>query len=233
MSSLKPIKVYGGTGPNPPKIIMILEELRLPYELSSLTISDVKKPEYLAVNPNGRMPAIYDPNSDLTLWESGAIVEYLVEKYDTDHRISFPTGSNASYLTKQWLYYQTTGQGPYYGQAVWFTVYHHEKLPSAIERYTKEIERVMSVVDGHLAKQKETTAGAEGPWLVGDKVTFADIAWYMWQTVANTVIGEEAINYAKYTNLKDWIERLGARDSVKKALALAVTERAKQAKQAQ
>ncbi|GAP92818.2 putative glutathione S-transferase [Rosellinia necatrix] len=116
--SLKPIKAYGKGGPNPPKVIMILEELGLPYEIEDVQFADVKKPEYLAVNPNGRLPAIYDPNTDLTLWESGAIVEYLVETYDKDNKISFPRGSNESYLTKQWLYYQTTGQGPYYGQAV-------------------------------------------------------------------------------------------------------------------
>lgn len=118
MASLKPIKTYGKLGPNPPKVIMILEALGLPYEIEAVAITDIKKPEYLAVNPNGRLPAIYDPNTDLTLWESGAIVEYLVETYDKDNKISFPKGSNDSYLTKQWLYFQTTGQGPYFGQAV-------------------------------------------------------------------------------------------------------------------
>ncbi|KAJ2988560.1 hypothetical protein NUW58_g3907 [Xylaria curta] len=123
-SSLKPIKAYGKGGPNPPKVIMILEELGLPYEIVSVQFADVKKPEYTAINPNGRLPAIHDPNTGLTLWESGAIVEYLVETYDKENKISFPKGSNESYLTKQWLYYQTTGQGPYFGQAVWFTRYH-------------------------------------------------------------------------------------------------------------
>jgi glutathione S-transferase len=117
-SSLKPIKAYGKAGPNPPKVIMILEELGLPYEIDPLGFADVKKPEYLAVNPNGRMPAIHDPNTGLTLWESGAIVEYLIETYDKENKISYPTGSNDAYLTKQWLYFQTTGQGPYYGQAI-------------------------------------------------------------------------------------------------------------------
>ncbi len=105
-SSLKPIKTYGKGGPNPPKVIIILEELGLPYEVIPTPFSDVKKPEYLSINPNGRLPAIYDPNTDLTLWESGAIIEYLVETYDKDNKISFPQGSNESYLTKQWLYYQ-------------------------------------------------------------------------------------------------------------------------------
>ncbi|KAI1123057.1 glutathione S-transferase [Nemania abortiva] len=218
-SSLKPIKAYGKAGPNPPKVIMILEELGLPYEVIATPFSDVKKPEYLAVNPNGRLPAIYDPNTDLTLWESGAIVEYLVETYDKENKISFPKSSNESYLTKQWLYYQTTGQGPYYGQAVWFTKLHTEKIPSAVERYVKEINRVTAVVEGHLAAEK-AKAGGEAPWLVGGKITFADISWYMWQALIPKVLGDEIINYAEYPNVREWLDRLAARPSIKHAVEL-------------
>ena len=69
-SSIKPIKVYGKGGPNPPKVAFILEELDVPYELIDIPFTEVKKPEYLAINPNGRLPSIYDPSTDLTLWES-------------------------------------------------------------------------------------------------------------------------------------------------------------------
>lgn len=79
MSTIKPIKVWGKGGPNPPKVAILLEELGVPYEAIAVPLADVKKPEYLAVNPNGHLPSIYDPNTDLTLWESGAIVEYLIE----------------------------------------------------------------------------------------------------------------------------------------------------------
>ncbi|KAI8625086.1 glutathione S-transferase [Xylariaceae sp. FL1651] len=219
-SSLKPIKAYGQKGPNPPKVIMILEELGLPYEIVPIDFADIKKPEYLAVNPNGRLPAIYDPNTDLTLWESGAIIEYLVEKYDQENKISFPKGTNEAYLTKQWLYFQTTGQGPYYGQAVWFTRYHPEKIPSAVDRYVKEINRVTGVVEGHLAKVK-AEAGSDGPWLVGNKLTFADIAWFMWQHGITAILGEETINYEEFPNVKNWLDRLSLRSSVKHALELA------------
>ncbi|KAI3317583.1 glutathione S-transferase [Xylariaceae sp. AK1471] len=218
-SSLKPIKTYGKAGPNPPKVIMILEELGLPYEIVDVGFPDLKKPEYLAVNPNGRMPAIYDPNTDLTLWESGAIVEYLVETYDKENKISYARGSNESYLVKQWLYFQTTGQGPYYGQAVWFTKYHPEKIQSAIDRYVKEINRVTGVVEGHLSKQK-AKAGNDGPWLVGDKITYADIAWYMWQVGIVKALPEDIINYEEYPTVKEWLDRLAARPSVKKTLEL-------------
>ncbi|KAI0876145.1 glutathione S-transferase [Hypoxylon argillaceum] len=218
-SSLKPITVYGKAGPNPPKVIMILEELGLPYEINAVPFSEVKGAAYLAVNPNGRLPAIHDPNRDLTLWESGAIIEYLVETYDKENKISFPKGSNESFLTKQWLYYQTTGQGPYYGQAVWFTKLQSEKIPTAIDRYVKEINRVTGVVEGHLAAEK--AKGGDGPWLVGGKLTFADIAWYMWQALITVVLGPDIINYAEYPNVKEWLERLAARPAVKLGAELA------------
>ena len=116
-TNLLPIKVWGKGGPNPPRVAIMLEELNLPYEFQPITFSDVTNPAYLAINPNGRLPAIYDPNTDLTLWESGAIVEYLIERYDTTRKISFEPGSNEGQLARQWLFFQASGQGPYYGQA--------------------------------------------------------------------------------------------------------------------
>jgi glutathione S-transferase len=106
MSDLKPIVIYGKHGPNPPKIRMLAEELGLAYDLKEINFADVKGAEFLAINPNGRMPAIYDPNTDLTLWESGAIIEYLIEKYDTERKVSFEPGSKEAYLAKQWLFFQ-------------------------------------------------------------------------------------------------------------------------------
>jgi hypothetical protein len=111
MSSFKPITIWGKAGPNPPKVRMLAKELGLPYELNDIGFADVKKPEYLKINPNGRMPAIHDPNEDLTLWESGAIIEYLVEKYDTERKISFAPGSKEAYLAKQWLFFQGETRG--------------------------------------------------------------------------------------------------------------------------
>ena len=74
-SEIKPIKLYGQGGLNPSKVRILLEELEIPFEGMPVKLADVKKPEYLAFNPNGRIPAIYDPNTDITLWESGAIME--------------------------------------------------------------------------------------------------------------------------------------------------------------
>lgn len=215
MSQIKPIKVWGKGGPNPPRVAIILEELDIPHELVFYPLSDVKSPEYLAINPNGRLPAIYDPNTDLTLWESGAIVEYLVERYDTTHRISFPPGSHDSYHAKQWLFFQASGQGPYFGQAFWFKKFHPEKIPSALERYVKEINRVTGVLEGHLAKQQKNSKG-EGPWVVGNKYSFADISFISWQiTVTKAIQKEDGYSVDNFPHVKQWLERMLARDQVK------------------
>ena len=214
-SKLLPIKLWGKHGPNPPKVGIILEELNLPFEVVDYAISDVKKPEYIALNPNGRLPTIEDPNTDLTLWESGAIVEYLVERYDTKHLISFAAGSNESYLAKQWLFFQATGQAPYFGQAAWFSKFHPEQVPSAKERYNNEVNRVCSVLEGYLAQQEK---GNDGPWLVGGKCSYADLSFIQWQRVIGMILGKEDYDLDKYPQVKGWLERMTTRKAVKTVL---------------
>lgn len=210
---LKPIHVWGQGGPNPGKIAILLEELHLPYHITATPFSDVKTPDYLARNPNGRLPTIHDPNTDLTLWETGAIIEYLIERYDPDHRLSFPPGSPDSYHAKQWLFFQVTGQGPYYGQAVWFQRYHPEQLPSAKARYVAEVNRVSGVLEGVLAQRGR---GGDGPWLVGGKCSFADIAFVPWQKIIAAVLAKEEYDEDKFPHVKEWLGKMSARDSVKK-----------------
>jgi glutathione S-transferase len=212
MSDMKPIKVWGAGGPNPPKVAILLEELNIPHEIVSISFPDLKQPDYLKINPNGRMPAIEDPNTGLTLWESGAIIEYIIEKYDTAHKLSFAPGSNDAYLAKQWLFYQVSGQGPYYGQAVWFTKFHGEKVPSAVERYTNEINRVTSVLEGHLKEQKEKNAGGDGPWLVGGKMSYADLAFVPWQRLVPMLEGHKP---EEYPLVKEWIGKMTERKALK------------------
>jgi glutathione S-transferase len=119
-STIKPLTFWGGPlGPNPGKVYMILKELGVPFETIATPLSEVKSPAYTKINPNGRLPALHDPNTDLTIWESGAIIEYLIEKYDSENKLSFPHGTKEYWLSKQWLYFQMSGQGPYYGQA-WY-----------------------------------------------------------------------------------------------------------------
>lgn len=119
-TSLKTLTHWGGVGgPNPSKVAIILSELSLPYESHYIALHNIKNPSYLLLNPNGRLPTLIDPNnSDFKLWESGAIIEYLIAKYDNDHLISYESGSAQDWECKQWLYFQVSGQGPYYGQAL-------------------------------------------------------------------------------------------------------------------
>ncbi|KAK1832070.1 glutathione S-transferase [Podospora conica] len=230
-SQLKEITLWGKGGPNPPKVAMMLEELGLPYKINALHFTEVKQPAYLALNPNGRMPTIEDPNNgDFVLWESGAIVEYLVDRYDTDRKLSFPPGTNESYLAKQWLFFQTTGQAPYYGQAVWFLKLHNEKLPSAIVRYLKEVKRVMGVLELHLNRQKEAFPdAADGPWLVGGRVSYADLSFLSWQEAVRRILGDEEHEGETYSEdefpvAKAWLERMRVRPAVAAVLQNVMSE---------
>ncbi len=220
-SNLKPIKVWGQGGPNPPKAAFILEELGLPHEIIPISLAAIKEPEYLAINPNGRLPSIYDPNTDLTLWETGAIIEYLIERYDTEYKLSFKPGTPESYHAKQWLFFQTTGQGPYYGQAVWFKKFHPEQLPSAIERYTKEVNRVTHVLVGQLSRQSALSSGGDGPWLVGNKFSYADVAFITWQILVGMALDKKEYDVDGFPLVKDWIARMSAREKIAKVLATA------------
>ncbi|KAL8731122.1 MAG: hypothetical protein Q9181_004421 [Wetmoreana brouardii] len=218
-SQLKPIQLWGKDGPNPLKVANVLEELGLSYETTPVLFADIKKPEYLVINPNGRLPAIHDPNTNITLWESGAIIEYLIERYDLEHKLSFPPGTPESYHARQWLYFQATGQGPYYGQAAWFAVRHPEKLPSAIERYVDEVNRVTGVLERHLALQEQAYGGSSaggGPWLVGNKLTYADLAFIPWQRIIGMVLQKDQYNGDDFPHVKEWLGKMHARESVKK-----------------
>ncbi|KAI0372096.1 glutathione S-transferase C-terminal-like protein [Pilatotrama ljubarskyi] len=178
MSQSKPkLTLSGDIGPNPLKVALVLHELGLEYETVNVdtTKNEQKSPEFLKLNPNGRVPVLVDHNNnDFTIWESGAILLYLIEKYDPEHKLSVEDPEEHSQLL-QWLFFQNSGQGPYFGQAMWFLRYHHERVPSAIERYQKEILRVFGVLDNVLSKQE---------WLVGGKMTIADLAFLPWNYAA-------------------------------------------------
>ena len=189
---------------------MILEELKVPYESKYLDMTTVKQEPYISVNPNGRVPAIEDPNTGLTLFESGAILEYLVEQYDKENKLAYTDFKN-KYITKSWLHFQMSGQGPYFGQRAWFAKFAPEKIPLALERYEKEVKRVLGVLDGHLKKQ-----GTD--YLVGDKCTYADIAWVPWNNYAPMLLGEDFDLKKEFPSVAAWHGRLTSRPAVKKAL---------------
>jgi len=219
MSAMQPIKIYGSSGPNPPKIALLCEGLNIPYEAIHMPFPDLKKPEYLKINPNGRMPAIQDPNTGITLWESGAIIEYLIEKYDKEQKMSFAPGSDESYLAKQWLFYQVSGQGPYFGQAMWFTIYHPEQVESAKTRYYNEIKRVTSVLEEHLKKQPK---GADGPWLVGGKYSYADMAFLPWQQMIGLL--KPHVDLSEFTEVAGWVGRISQQKGVADVMKIASSE---------
>lgn len=213
---LKPIKLWGlGRTANPLKVAVILEELNLPYEAVPVALADVKKPEYTAVNPNGRLPAIYDPNNDLTLWESGAIIEYLVQTYDKDMKLSFAPETADFWHARQWLYFQASGQGPYYGQLGWYKLFEQEKNPSAIERYRGEAKRISNVLEGWLAQEK--TKHGEGPWLVGNKMSYADISFIPWQHVMGVAL-KDVYDQAEFPHVQGWYNSITSRAAFQNAL---------------
>ena len=169
---------------------------------------------FISINPNGRVPAIHDPNTNIILWESGAIINYLVDQYDVENKLSYDDLAQ-KHCTNQWLHFQTSGQGPYFGQTVWFRHFHTEKLPSAIERYENEVKRVTTVLDMHLKMNGSS-------FLTGDKCTYADLAFVPWINMLDSmVLGKEAADELTETlpHYKKWKEAMFARESVKTALA--------------
>ncbi|KAI1411213.1 glutathione S-transferase [Hypoxylon sp. FL1857] len=206
----KPIRVWmAPPGPNPWKVILILEELRIPYEITSFKFDDIKKKPYTDINPNGRVPAIQDPNNDITIWETGAIITYLVEQYDTEKVLTYDTLKERHHVS-QWLYFQVSGQGPYFGQAGWFNQFHPEKIPSAIERYNNEAKRILGVLEGVLQGKQ---------WLVGHKMTYADLAFTTWNDRLDSVLGCSPDHvFDGFPNVKAWHERMTSRPSWKKAM---------------
>lgn len=172
------LHLYTTQTPNGVKISITLEELGLPYATTPIAMSKMeqKKPEFLAINPNGRIPALTDTFSDgktINLFESGSIQQYLIEQYDAEHKISYPRGTRESYEVNNWLFFLNAGVGPMQGQSNHFTRYAPEKIQYGITRYQDETRRLYSVLNEHLQKSKSG-------YLVGDRCTIADIAHYGW-----------------------------------------------------
>ncbi|KAL0486237.1 glutathione S-transferase [Acrasis kona] len=194
-------------GPNGWKVNALLRELNVSFESKYVEFSN-KDPEFLKVQPNGRIPVIIDHNrNDKVLWESVAILLYLVHHYDKDNKLWFTNEDEIS-DAHQWLLFQASGVGPYFGQKAWFSNFHSEKLPSAIERYEKEINRVLGVFE-------KVLDGKE--WLVGNKYSIVDINNYVWLVMVPWLSGQETLD--KYPNVKAYIGRIGEQKGVKEAYA--------------
>jgi glutathione S-transferase len=178
MATRPDIHLYTTQTPNGIKISITLEELGIPYKVTKIDITkdQQKEPWFLEINPNGRIPALTDTFSDgkqIRLFESGSIQQYLVDEYDTEHKISYPKGSREYYEVNNWLFFLNAGVGPMQGQANHFTRYAPEHIQYGVNRYQNESRRLYGVLNEHL---KKSTSG----YLVGDKCTIADIAHWGW-----------------------------------------------------
>lgn len=162
----------------------------------------------MEINPNGRIPALTDTFTDgqkIRLFESGSILEYLADQYDTDYKISYPKGTREYYEMKSWLYFQNAGLGPMQGQANHFFRYAPERIEYGVNRYINESRRLYGVLDKHLA-------GSESGYIVGDHVSIADISHWGWVAAA----GWAGIDIEEFPNVKKWEELMAQREAVEK-----------------
>jgi GST-like protein len=200
------LKFYFNGAPNPTKVALFLEEAGLPFEPVPVDTrkGDQFNPEFLQVNPNGKVPAIDDDG--VFVFDSNAILLYLAEKTGKFLPPNTPA-SRAQMLS--WLMFIATGLGPYSGQAVHFTHFAPKELDYARNRYAFEANRHYKVLDDHLAKSR---------YIVGDTYTIVDMALWGWARMAPFVLGEEAA--AKYANVKRLVDEITARPAAAKAIAL-------------
>lgn len=199
------IDLYTAATPNGKKISIALEELELEYKVNAISFSkrEQKSAEYLAINPNGKIPAIIDRSAeDFVVFESGAILIYLAEKTGR----LLPSDPKGRSTTIQWLMFQMAGVGPMMGQAGFFLRSAPEKIPYAIERYQKESRRLFEVLERRLE---------DVDYLAGD-YSIADIATYPW--VASYDYSE--LSLEGLPMLEAWIERVGARPAVKAGMQI-------------
>lgn len=204
------VRVYGHSSPNLSSIQVLLRELAIPHDAPTTPSNENEAFDYLGVNPKGGEPFIYDPSTQVTLGETGAIFEYLVSTYDKEHRLIFRRGTPEFWHAKQWLCFHIAVQSPTYGQAQWFKMSHEEKFPSVIQYYVKEVNRVTGVLEAQLAKQEQKYPGGDGPWVVGDKLCFVDIALVSWQTKIGTILGQDEYDVDQFLFVKSWIEKVAS-----------------------
>lgn len=197
------IDLYTAPTPNGWKVSVTLEELALPYTAHTIKLmaGEQKRPEFLKLNPNGRIPAIVDRGAnDLTIFESGAIMIYLAEKTGQ----LMPSDTKGRMNVIQWLMFQMAGVGPMMGQANVFHRYMEEKIPTAISRYHNEVRRLFEVMDGHLEKHE---------YLAGT-YSIADIANWCWVRTHNW----SGVDTEGLEHLQRWINAIYERPAALKGI---------------
>ncbi len=196
------IELYTAATPNGWKVSIMLEEIGIDYKVFPINFSDSqqKSPEFLKMNPNGRIPVIKDTDTDMVIFESGAILQYLAEKTGQ----LMPENTKEKYDVIQWLMFQMGGVGPMMGQANVFFRYFPEKIPAAIDRYQSEVQRLFSVLDTQLQNQQ---------YLAGD-YSIADIANWSWVHTAHW----SGVELSEFKHLSDWVARIAERKAVQKGI---------------
>jgi glutathione S-transferase len=202
------IDVYTAATPNGVKVPIALEELGAPYRVVRIDLGarEQKQPAFLKINPNGRIPAIVDPDgpggAPLSVFESGAILWYLAEKFGG----LIPADPLERVRALEYTFFQVGGIGPMFGQAGWFTRSAPQPVDFAIERYRQESNRLTAVLETRLQ---------QAPWLAGGAISVADIMNFGWLDRPEYA----GVNLADYPAVKTWVERLRARPAVQRGLA--------------
>ncbi|KXT15687.1 hypothetical protein AC579_138 [Pseudocercospora musae] len=169
-------------GPNPQKVGIILEELQLPFDVRIIG-SESEHSDRNEFDGSGGAPSVEDKNTGMIvledtkhhiiLWESLAIVEYLIQTYDKERKLHYMPGTQNWWMCQQWLAYQMGAQSPFFSLKAWFSNQHQEKVPSVIQRFSDDVIRIASILEHYL---KQNGRG----YLVGEKCTFADLVFVPW-----------------------------------------------------
>jgi GSH-dependent disulfide-bond oxidoreductase len=210
------LQLYSLPTPNGVKISIMLEEIGLPYEvhLVDFNKNDQKTPEFLSLNPNGKIPAIIDLNgpggAPLGLFESGAIMQYLAEKTGQ----LLPADAARRYQTIQWLHFQMGGVGPMFGQVGYFHKFAGKEIADKrpLERYVAESRRLLGVLEQHLEGRQ---------WMMDEEYSIADISLLGW--IRNLIGFYEARELVAFDSLREvpaWLERCLARPAVQRGLQI-------------
>ena len=205
-----PIDLYTAPSPNGHKVSIMLEETGMPYAVHPISFArkEQKTPEFLALNPNGRIPVIVDrANDGFVVFESGAILMYLADQSG----MLMPTEEKARSTVIQWLMFQMSALGPMMGQANVFFRYFDEKIQPAIDRYQHETLRLLKVLDTRL----------KGRDYLCDEFTIADIATWPWARGH----GWSGVDITGLENLQAWLERVGGRPAVQRGCQIPPFER--------
>jgi GST-like protein len=210
----KMIEVYSWPTPNGHKVHVMLEECGLAYRAHPVDIGagDQFSPEFLAISPNNKIPAIVDPDGPdgkpFSLFESGAILLYLAGKTGK----FLPKDTRGKYEVLQWLMFQMGGVGPMLGQAHHFRIYAPQKIDYAIERYTNEARRLYAVMDRQIARHR---------YIAGDEYSIADIAVFPWLRSWKN----QGIDWNDYPHLKGWFDEIAARPAVQRGVEVLADRR--------